>query len=85
MGSIGTLLQQVLTLVKTDALKSALPVIQGFLGSIIADPSQLNIIARFNQLNIDLMATLPSTMDQFAKDLATLLQSEIAKLQQLQK
>ena len=73
-------IQALLTIVKTDAQKTALPALLAFFQSAAANPSALNIAAALAKLNVDLLAALPGIEQDILKQIATLLENEIATL-----
>jgi len=77
---LGTFFQQVLTAVKTDVIKDALPVINAFLVSIEKNPSQANVVAQAMAFEVNLLAALPNLQVDVTKDVATLVQTELNTL-----
>lgn len=80
--NIGALLQQILTAVKNDAIKTALPILNAFFQNISSNPSQMNIAAQLASLEVQLLAALPNLEAAVAKDVAALVQQEINTLAQ---
>lgn len=78
--NLGALLQQILTAVKNDALKTALPIINNFFQSVSANPSQSNIVAQLAALQVNLLAAIPNLEESVAKDVATIMQTEVNTL-----
>jgi hypothetical protein len=78
--SIGQFLATALKTVQNDALKIVLPIIQGGLTNIIANPSPANIVAQKGLILAQFMAALPNLEAAVAKDLATQIQADIAAL-----
>lgn len=78
--SLGTLLGSAVDIVKNDAIKSALPVVQQFLNSIIANPSEANILAQAGAFQVNLLAALPNLEAALASDLAKFIQVQINTL-----
>lgn len=74
------LIKTIINIIKTDAEKAALPVIQSYIGDLIANPSQINIVAKTGKLIVDLQAALPDLQAQVTKDLLVILNTEIAAL-----
>lgn len=78
--SFGAALSAILSVLKTDTLKSALPLINTFLSNVIANPSQINIVAQASALQVNLIAALPTLESNVASDVAKILQAQIAAL-----
>ena len=78
--SLGAIAQQIIAAAKNDALKVGLPVVQAFLNDIIANPSQSNIVAQAAALEVNLLAALPNFEAALAKDLASIIQTEVNAL-----
>jgi hypothetical protein len=78
--NVGQFLEAALTAVENDALKDILPAVASFLNSVVANSSALNIAAQFSLLQVALLAALPTFGQDVAKDIAALLQAQIAKL-----
>ncbi len=78
--SFGAALSAILSVLKTDTLKAALPLINTFLSNVIANPSQINIVAQASALQVNLIAALPSLESNVASDVAKILQAQIAAL-----
>jgi hypothetical protein len=78
--ALGTFLQSLITIVKTDALKDGLPIISAFFANISANPTQANIVAQLAVLEVSLMAALPNLESDIIKDLVALLQQQAAAL-----
>ncbi len=78
--SLGSLFRSILDAVKNEALKIVLPLVQKFLADVAANPTQLNIVAKLGQLQVDLLAALPDLESSLAKDLSVILNNEIAAL-----
>jgi len=76
----GSLLSAILSAVKNDALKLALPIVSAFFTNIAANPDRLNILAQLAALQVNLLAALPNIEAALVKDIAAMLQAEIATL-----
>lgn len=78
--TLGTLIQSILTAVKNDAIAAALPVINTFFQAVIANPSPANVTAQVALLQVQLLAALPNLEMAVIKDVAALVQAEVATL-----
>lgn len=70
------ILTQLLALAKTDAAKTVLPLLQAFLTSVVANPTQLNLVAQVAKFEADFLAAIPGIGQDILKDLAQLVNAE---------
>jgi hypothetical protein len=78
--SLGVFVSAVLTVIKDDTLKLALPIILSFLQNVESNPSQLNIVAQVTSLEAQLLAALPNLEMAVVKDVVAIIQTEITAL-----
>lgn len=76
----GDFLQAVLQIIENDALKQLLPLLTSFLTNVGSNPSQMNIMAQLASLEVQALAALPNLEAAVVKDLAALIQAQVAKL-----
>lgn len=77
---LGNAVQTLLTVVKNDALSTALPVLVSFLQNIQNNASTSNLAAQVAALEVNLLAALPNLENSVVKDLAALVQQELSAL-----
>lgn len=78
--SLGSLLNNILTVVKDDTISGTLPAINAFLQSVQANSSVENTTAQLLAFMVALPATAPTVESAIIKDVAGILQSEIDAL-----
>jgi hypothetical protein len=78
--SFGTLLQTLITIATTDALKVELPIISAFLANISNNTSSINIVAQLTALLVEVEASLPTVEQDIVKDVTAILQQEVNAL-----
>ena len=77
---LGTLIESIITVVKTDAVATGLPVVNNFFQSVAANPSTSNVAAQLAALDVNLLAAVPNLEAAVTKDIAALLQTEVQAL-----
>ena len=78
--NISQVLEQLIALAKTDALKAALPALATFLTSISTNPTAINIVAQLAKLQVDLIGALPGIEQDVLKQIATTIQGKAQEL-----
>ena len=73
-------MQGIIAIAKTDSLKVALPVINGFLGQLVANPSVSNVAMQAAAFQVNIMAALPNLESDAIHDLAALVQTQVNTL-----
>jgi hypothetical protein len=78
--SLGSLLNNILTVVKDDTITGTLPAVNAFLQSVQANSSVENTTAQLLAFMVQLPATAPNVEAAIIKDVAGILQAEIDAL-----
>ena len=78
--SLGTILESILTVVKNDALKTALPVVSTLLSNVMNNTDPLNLTAQAAAFQVNLLAAVPNLEQAVVKDIAVIVQAQVAAL-----
>ena len=77
MSSIGTIIENAITMTKNDALAKAAPLLAAFFTSISQNPSALNVINQLTVLNVQLVALGPVLGQEVLTDIANSLNAQV--------
>lgn len=80
MNNLGQILEQLIAIAKADAAKAALPLLATFFSSIASNPTTINVTVQLAQLQVGLIAALPTIEQDLLKQIAALLNTEAQTL-----
>lgn len=72
--------KQLLTLIKNDALKAALPPLATFFTNVSGNPSAMNLTVQLAKLQIDLLTALPTVEKDLFQAIATEINAQLSHL-----
>ena len=71
--NLSAIITQLVAIAKADAAKDILPLLAQFFTSIAANPSAVNVTLQLTQLNVSILATLPTIATDELKALAAIV------------
>jgi hypothetical protein len=74
--NIAAILQQLIAIAKMDAAKTALPAIAAFFNSIASNPTAINVTVQLAELQVALIASLPTIEQDILKQIASVISTE---------
>lgn len=80
MTAVSDALSALVTLVKNDALKAALPPLAAFFTDVAGNPSGINVAVQLTKLQVDVLAALPSVEKDLLTHIATLINDQLTAL-----